>query len=244
VPSGSKPAAHTPVKRTGIMFSKNQIATAVAVLFHAIGFAGILFFKNDIIIRSTPFNLLLMFGLLIWTQKEKNSSFWLFVLAIFITGIAVEVTGVNTGLLFGHYNYGSVLGFKMFNVPLIIGVNWFIIIYCCGISIQTLLTKAIDKVAATTATPPMALKALSVIIDGATLAVFFDWLLEPVAVQLGYWKWEGEIPLYNYLCWFAISLIMLILFNVCKFNKQNKFAVHLLLIQVMFFLLLRTFLSQ
>jgi bisanhydrobacterioruberin hydratase len=242
--SGNKPVVHTPVKTTGIMFSKNQIATAVAILFHAIGFAGILFFKNDSIIRSTPFNLLLMFGLLIWTQKEKNFSFWLFVLAIFITGIAVEVTGVNTGLLFGQYNYGSVLGFKMFNVPLIIGINWFIIIYCCGISIQTLLTKAIDKVAVTTATPPMALKALSVIIDGATMAVFFDWLLEPVAVQLGYWKWEGEIPLYNYLCWFVISLIMLTLFHVCKFNKQNKFAVHLLLIQVMFFLLLRTFLSQ
>ena len=36
------------------------------------------------------------------------------------------------------------------------------------------------------------MKALSVIIDGATLAVFFDWLMEPVAVKLGYWTWNGD----------------------------------------------------
>jgi bisanhydrobacterioruberin hydratase len=223
-------------------FSKNQIATAIAILFHTIGLVGMLFFKNSFILQSTPVNLLLMFGLLVWTQKEKNIFFWIFLLLVVATGIAVEIIGVNTRLLFGDYKYGNVLGFKVANVPLIIGVNWFLIMYCCGISMQTVLMKAIDKVATETSTPPMALKALSVIIDGATLAVFFDWLMEPVAVQLGYWKWNGEIPLYNYLCWFVISVILLALFHFCKFNKQNKFAVHLLLIQLMFFLLLRTFL--
>jgi bisanhydrobacterioruberin hydratase len=223
-------------------FSKNQIATAIAILFHIIGLVGMLFFKNSFIIQSTPVNLLLMFGLLIWTQKEKNIFFWIFLLLVVATGIAAEIIGVNTRLLFGDYKYGNVLGFKVVNVPLIIGVNWFIIMYCCGISMQTVLMKAIDKVATETSTPPMALKALSVVVDGATLAVFFDWLMEPVAVQLGYWQWNGEIPLYNYLCWFVISLALLALFHFCKFNKQNKFAVHLLLIQLMFFLLLRTFL--
>jgi bisanhydrobacterioruberin hydratase len=89
----------------------------------------------------------------------------------------------------------------------------------------------------------MRLKAISVIIDGATLAVFFDWLMEPVAVQLGYWKWNGAIPFYNYLCWFMVSIVLLTAFHLLKFNKQNKFAVHLLMIQVLFFLLLRTFLN-
>lgn len=225
-----------------IKFSKYQIATAAAVLFHTIGFAGIVFFKSDFIIQSTAFNLLLMFGLLIWTQKEKNIFFWLFVGATVLTGFVVEMIGVNTQLLFGNYSYGKVLGFQINKVPLIIGVNWFIIIYCCGISVQTLLTKAITKVATETSTPPMVLKALSVIVDGATLAVFIDWIMEPVAVQLAYWKWNGEIPLYNYICWFVVAMAMLAVFHFCKFNKQNKFAVHLLMIQVLFFLLLRTFL--
>lgn len=227
-----------------IKFTKYQVATAVAILFHVIGFTGIVFFKSNFILQSTPVNLLLMFGLLIWTQKEKNYPFWLFLITTIVIGIIVEIIGVNTKLLFGDYSYGTVLGFKIKNVPLIIGVNWFIIIYCCGISIHTLLIKAIDKIAVDTATPPMTLKALSVIVDGATLAVFFDWLIEPVAVKLGYWTWAGEIPFYNYLCWFIVSLALLSVFQFLKFSKQNKFAVHLLMIQVMFFLLLRTFLNN
>jgi putative membrane protein len=224
-----------------IKFSRYQVATAIAVLFHTIGFIAIVFFKSESILRSTPINLLLMFVLLLWTQREKNYFFWLFVLLTVIIGIAVEMIGVNTKLLFGDYSYGNVLGYKMNNVPLIIGINWCLIIYCCGVSIHTLLSKAIKKVSAETGTAPMTLKALSVIIDGATLAVFFDWLMEPVAVQLGYWKWAGDIPFYNYLCWFIVAVVLLAIFHFCRFNKQNKFAVHLLMIQVMFFLLLKTF---
>ncbi len=231
------------MRSVSIKFSKHQIATAIALLFHTVGFAGIVFFKSNFIIQSTPFNLLLMFSLLIWTQKEKNIFFWLFVVATALAGFVVERIGVNTQLLFGDYSYGKVLGYQINEVPLIIGVNWFIIIYCCGISVQTLLTKAITKVATETSTPPMVLKALSVIVDGASLAVFIDWIMEPVAVQLGYWKWNGEIPIYNYICWFVVAMAMLAGFHFCKFNKQNKFAVHLLMIQVLFFLLLRTFLD-
>ena len=227
-----------------IKFSKYQIATAIAILFHTIGFIGIIFFKNSFILQSTPVNLLLMLGLLIWTQKDKNYFFWLFLLITVVAGITIEIIGVNTKLLFGDYSYGNVLGIKIKNVPLIIGINWFIIIYCSGVSIYTLLTKAIKKISTETATPPMSLKAVSVIVDGATIAVFFDWLMEPVAVKLGYWKWADEIPFYNYLCWFIIAMLLLAIFHFMQFNKQNKFAVHLLMIQVMFFLLLRTFLNN
>lgn len=226
-------------------FTKFDIATAVAILFHTIGLVGLLYFDKVFFLAATPFNLLLSFGLLVWTQREKNISFFLFMVICFAVGISVEIIGINTGILFGDYTYGDVLGFKIRNVPVLIGVNWFIIIYCCGISIHTLLMKAINRIAADTGKTPMTLKALSVIVDGATLAVFFDWLMEPVAVKLGYWVWNGEgsIPIFNYICWFVISLLLLTAFHFIKFNKQNKFAVNLLLIQLMFFLLLRTFLK-
>jgi bisanhydrobacterioruberin hydratase len=226
-------------------FTKFEIATAIAVLFHSIGLVGLLFFDRSFFLAATPFNLLLSFTLLIWTQTDKNLNFLVFFASCFILGIVVEIIGVNTGILFGDYSYGNVLGPDIKNVPVLIGINWFLIIYCCGISIHTLLMKAINRIAADTGKTPMALKALSVIIDGATLAVFFDWLMEPVAVKLGYWAWNGNgaIPLFNYICWFVISLLLLTIFHFAKFNKQNKFAVNLLLIQLMFFLLLRTFLK-
>lgn len=194
--------------------------------------------------QATVLNLLLMFVLLVWTQKEKNGFFLLFVAAAILLGLAAEIVGVNTGALFGDYSYGNVLGYKFMKVPLIIGINWFVIIYCCGIAIHTLLMKAISRISSETKTKPMTLKAISVIVDGATIAVFFDWIMEPVAAKLGFWKWnDGDAPFYNYVCWLMVSNIILAIFHFSRFNKQNKFAVNLLLIQMMFFLLLRTFLT-
>jgi putative membrane protein len=76
------------------------------------------------------------------------------------------------------------------------------------------------------------------------LATFFDMILEPVAVKLGYWKWlgNGSIPATNYLCWFLISALLITVFRLLRFSKHNQFAVHLLIIEMLFFAALRTFL--
>jgi len=224
-------------------FSKQQIATTIAVVFHAVGLIGILVFKSDAIIRATPFNLLLSFVLLIWAQEDKNIYFWLFALATVAIGFAVEVIGVNTGLLFGNYKYGDVLGIKFKQVPLIIGINWFVVVFCAGISVTALLQKIIKPIESTGAAPAPSLKSMSIITDGATLALAFDWLIEPVAMKLGFWQWENNVvPTYNYACWFLVSMVLMALFRFSPFEKRNKTAIHLLLIQAMFFLTLRTFL--
>ena len=224
--------------------TRYQLATAVAVIFHTVGLIGILYFDRNFFSRTTVYNLLLMFALLVWTQKNKDTWFFLFLILAFLSGIGVELVGVHTRALFGDYQYGNVLGPRIGAVPVIIGINWFVIIYSCGISIHTLLLKAFRRSSLDTSKSPVTLKTLSVIIDGATLAVFFDWIMEPVAIKLKFWQWNdgGAVPGYNYLCWFLISMALLALFHACKFDKQNKFAVNLLLIQLMFFLLLRTLL--
>jgi putative membrane protein len=224
--------------------SKYQIATAIAILFHAIGIIGILFFNSGFFIQTTAFNLLLMGGLLFYTQEKRNSAFYIFFIICLIAGILFEIIGTSTGWLFGNYSYGNKMGPGIKEVPLIIGINWFIIIYCCGVCVNMMLTKLTVKLSEQAGRPSKTLQALSILVDGATLAVLFDWLMEPVAIKLGYWQWlgNGEIPLYNYICWFVISMMLLFVFHRLQFGKQNKFAVNLLLIQAMFFLLLRTFL--
>jgi len=83
----------------------------------------------------------------------------------------------------------------------------------------------------------------SFIIDATFLVFMFDLIMEPVAVKLGYWQWENNtIPLYNYLCWIIISLGLLTVFRKLNQDKHNIFAVHLFIIQVLFFVVLRTFL--
>ena len=223
-----------------------QIATAIAVLFHLIGLIGFLFFDRHFFSACTPVNMLISFFLILWTQKAKNRFFLIFIATTFVVAFIVETIGVHTGALFGKYVYGTALGIAYNRVPLIIGINWIIIIYCSGISIQILLLKAINRVASDTNSPPLVLKALSVIADGATLAVTMDWLMEPVAVKLGFWKWveaDAGIPFYNYISWVVVSMLLLLVFHFCRFDKQNKFAVNLLLIQAMFFLILRTFIN-
>ena len=226
-------------------FSKYQLATGIAIFFHAIGLVGILFSENNFFIQSTPFNLLLSYILLVWTHPEKNNSFYFFIGIVFIVGFLSEVVGVNTGLLFGEYHYSKILGIQLFQVPILIAVNWFIIIYCSGIGTHVLLNKVINRVAKDYNEPSLKLKAMSVIFDGASLAVLFDWLMEPVAIKLGFWTWggDGSVPFYNYFCWLLISILLLTVFNFFNFRKENKFAVNLLLTQALFFLILRTFLK-
>ena len=215
----------------------------IAIVFHLIGLTGILFFDRDFFIRATPLNLLLMFALVLYTQPGPRLPLYYLIVVCAITGFLAELIGVSTGWLFGAYAYGDALGPKLLNVPLIIGINWFIIVYCCGTSVHMLMEKLVVKLTADQAPKP-ALKALWLVLDASLLAMFFDWLMEPVAVRLDYWHWIGtfDVPLYNYLSWFMVSFAMLAVFEWLPFPKKNIFAVNLLLIQAMFFLLLRTFL--
>jgi putative membrane protein len=160
-----------------------------------------------------------------------------------LTGFAVELIGTNTSALFGKYQYGTVLGVKLFGVPLIIAANWFIVIYCTGIATQFYENRMVRRIEEKGIAVTPKLQLVSFITDAALLAVFFDWLIEPVAAKLGYWQWEdNKIPVYNYICWLLISALLLWLFRVLRFDKQNIFAVHLLIIQMLFFFVLRTFL--
>lgn len=222
--------------------SRERLATAITLVLHGVGCAGILWYDASLFARLTPLNLALMFLLLLYTHQVRNRSFYLFVAVCFLTGMGVELVGTRTGYLFGDYEYGSALGPGWKGVPYIIGINWFVVVYSCG---QTLhhLWQSLPEPASDAPRLRRWLVRRSLVVDGALLAVFFDWLMEPVAVRLGYWSWggDGSIPGFNYVCWFGVSALLLLLFRVLHLPSRNKFALHLLLIQGMFFLLLRTY---
>lgn len=224
--------------------NKFHVATFIALLFHFCGFVGMFTSKHNWFVANTPLNLLIMAALIIWTQPNKSAAFFVFVIICFITGMLTEIIGVDTSLLFGKYEYGKVLGPEIMDVPWLIGVNWFTVIYCCGVFITHFhnWVESRSDMKETILTPRIQL--ISFIIDGALLATFFDFILEPVAVKLGYWTWlaDGTIPFTNYLCWFLISALLLTVFKLLSFPKHNQFAVHLLLIELLFFGALRTFL--
>ncbi|MGA0074937.1 MAG: carotenoid biosynthesis protein [Flavobacteriaceae bacterium] len=213
----------------------------LALLFHGTGVLGILFTPyKDWFVSSTPLVLLFMFFLLANTQLKAIKNFLLSFAIAFVISMGTEIIGVNTGLLFGQYQYGPVLGPKILGVPWLIGLNWFVIVYCSGSfmihSLELMKSKFNIRVTATSSTA-------MVVLGGAAMATFFDFILEPVAVKLNFWTWNnGDIPLYNYLCWFLVSAVLLrINLQLKKFNA-HVFASSLLIIQVVFFLMLYLFL--
>lgn len=223
--------------------NKIRIATITALVFHSVGLLGILWVDVNFALL-TPLNMLVTMGLIFWTQPGANRHFLFFLITCFIIGILSEVVGVHTGWLFGEYAYGSSLGWKVMDVPWLIGVNWFIIIYCCGISMHLAHSKMSSRLLPDERGLFKRWRRISLVVDGALLAVFFDWVLEPVAVKLGFWSWlpSGEIPFLNYISWFGVSCLLLMVFAKFRFEKNNIFALHLLMIELLFFLILRTFL--
>lgn len=226
-------------------YSKPELATAIALLFHGIGLTGILFFDRSFFIQLTPVNLLLSAALVIYTAWPLSPRpLLLFMVLALCGGFAAEWIGVNTGLLFGNYRYGASLGIQWQGVPLLIGINWFVVLYCCATTMH-LVIQGIQQRFGAPGSIPEKLSIYSVVIDGASLAVLFDWIMEPVAVQLGYWTWlgDGNIPWLNYASWFIISVLLLLGFHLIPIPaRNNKFGLNLLLIQGMFFLILRSFL--
>lgn len=220
---------------------KKNIAIFLAALFHFSGLVGILFTPyKDWFIANTPLNLLLMLVLFWWMQEEKSAKFYIYALICYLVGMGSEAIGVNTAYLFGHYKYGTVMGTKWMGVPLLIGVTWVTIMLCCGNIMQQLYQWVESRTDGQLDMQNSKWQKIAVLFDAAFLAVSFDWLMEPVAIKLGFWQWQdGIIPNYNYLCWFLISFVLQWLYRKMDFKKPNQFAVHLLVIQALFFLTLR-----
>ncbi|MCB0704494.1 MAG: carotenoid biosynthesis protein [Saprospiraceae bacterium] len=200
------------------------VASGILILLYSVGIAGILFQLHPDFILLTPLNLLISLGLILWLHEEWSVGFILFLAGTYFWGVLAEMIGVQTGIIFGDYQYGRVLGPKVFGTPLIIGVNWMMLVYACGIWVNQ-LAKGSHWV----------LKGIL----GALLLVGLDILIEPVAIRFGFWTWAaGWPPLRNYIGWFFVALPVQLLFARFFGARKNIAAQILFILQIVFFALL------
>jgi len=200
--------------------------TLVLGVFFAVGITGHLFSSTrGIMLLLTPYTLFFAAFLLLTVlyRKADKTLFWWIGLSYFSTFL-IEVIGVKTGFIFGDYSYGKTLGIKIFETPLIIGLNWVFVILGASLSAKRIFS---NRFAAAFFT--------------AFLAVIFDFLLEPVAVNLDYWSWSGGIiPLQNYAAWFIISFIYSYMFFSLKLTVTTTLPENYFYIQIIFFLVLNS----
>jgi len=197
----------------------------VAVLY-AVGIARYLHSANDpLLLTATPW-FLLVTGLpafIISIPSERRALYLAWGVVSCILALAAEILGVRTGAVFGVYEYGKTLGTHILGVPPVIGFNWVIIVLGfsgvysrlpCGTACKALLS--------------------------AASATVFDWVMEPVAIALGYWKWEQDcIPLQNYAAWFLVSLLMSAAYAHLRVTWRNPAPFIIVFAQLVFFAVLR-----
>ncbi|KUO63730.1 hypothetical protein APF79_00550 [bacterium BRH_c32] len=198
------------------------------IIMYSVGVVGHLVEPTrSLMIMLTPFTLLLCSVVLFYSiHREIDGQLLSWLVSTYIITFVLEAYGTASGLVFGTYKYGDVLGWRLFDVPLIIGVNWVIVILG-GLSFSQLISKNIY---------------ISSLITGI-IALLFDYILEPLAMKLNYWTWSGNIiPLQNFTAWFIIAFVFAIGFNLKKIKISSKIPLHYIIIQTIFFLILRIFL--
>ncbi|MES2379363.1 MAG: carotenoid biosynthesis protein [Bacteroidota bacterium] len=203
---------------------KATLPVRLVIIFHLVGIVGLSITETKpLFLTLVPYHLLLMMGILFFTHIRFGQRFVLFFLLIFTAGFAAEWAGVHTGQLFGNYVYGPTLGFGVDGIPLIMGVNWFLLVYSVGVTLQYIGIKHL---------------ALRVLL-GALLLVLLDFVIEPAAIKFNYWHWAvGVAPVNNYICWFVLGAILVLIFELFKFKKQSIVGVVLLISQFIFFIAL------
>lgn len=217
-----------------------KTATVAAIVIHVAGATGILL-EAEWFVRLTPVNLLIMLLFAFWTEGETSRNLLAFFATAWTVGMATEIVGTHTGILYGNYAYGNVLGPGILDVPLLIGCNWFLTLRASsGIATRLVSAFTHNKVGGD-APSDSGRTRWAIPLAGALLATFFDWVMEPVAVGLGYWTWlgDGSIPSLNYLTWFVVGWLLLSLAVRLRLSDTNPFPARLYLVQLLFFLLLR-----
>ena len=197
-------------------------ARVFLTLYYFVGAVGLSLEATRPLFRElTPFSLLVSAALLFSFHRPYSSRFIIIALLICLLGFGIEVIGVRTGRIFGYYLYGPGLGFSVLETPLVIGINWLTLAYCAWKIFQGRY--------------PVLLSAVA----GAFLMLMYDIVLEPVAVNLSWWIWiHGAIPLQNFIAWFVISFLFILMLQQSGHKEKNPVVTWLFLIQLLFLLVL------
>ena len=197
------------------------------LVYYSVGFTGLSMpSSRELFIRLMPFSILLSMGLLLLFHHPWSPRQLAVFTAIAFAGFLVEAAGVLTGEIFGQYQYYHALGPKLLDTPLLIGINWLMLVYCVFFIFRMQLQW-----------PPF-----WAIAAAASLMVVYDLVMEPVAAALSMWSWKAEnIPLQNYFAWFVISAVFLLGIHISGIRFQNKLAPWLFGIQLLFFLSLNLY---
>jgi bisanhydrobacterioruberin hydratase len=197
------------------------------IVFYSVGVFGIAAESTrNLFVSLTPLALLLGLAcIIVFHQTDNLRKDTLTFLSIFITGFLIEAAGVYTGKIFGNYSYGTGLGIKVLNTPILIGINWVVLVYCTAVI-----------------TEKPAMPALWKILIASSIMVFYDVIMEQVAPAMNMWSFkDGFAPAGNYIAWFVLAVIFHSFVKLAGVKIMNRQAPFIFYIQTVFFIILTIF---
>lgn len=204
-----------------IIRTKEKKVRLILIIFFTVGVVGFaLPVTSNFFTHLTPFAMLLSISALaVFHRTDRYKKSLIIFSVIFISGFLIEAVGVRSGMIFGNYSYGTGLGLKLLDTPLMIGINWLLLVYCTSVIVNSFPVNDVFK-----------------IISASLLMVVYDVLLEQTAPILDMWEFEGGYaPVQNYLSWFIISVTFLVFLKLTGIKIDNRMAPFIFVLQLAFF---------
>jgi putative membrane protein len=116
----------------------------------------------------------------------------------------LEEIGVRTGWIYGAYHYSAMLGAKLGDVPILIPLAWFMMIYPSWIVARALL-RGVDA--------HSAVGICSYAVIAAIVMTAWDAIMDPGMSAAGNWIWERGgsyfgVPFQNYFGWLLTTFLV------------------------------------
>lgn len=144
----------------------------------------------------------------------------------FVISFIMEYAGVKTGLIFGEYHYGDILGPKALEtVPWLIPMSWFMFLYVSTISVDAAFGRSYAGWAA---------PFLFAMLDSIAMTAL-DILIDPIWVTRGTWVWTAVhnlsagsvfygIPTQNYFGWLLTTMMIFVPYRIVFFRNRPTLA--------------------
>ena len=190
----------------------------ISVIYVA-GIIGIYFLDSQFFLKTSFVSILIPLFLFCYRSVRSLRDYILFFL-IFLIGYFAEFLGVNYQILFGKYAYGETLGIKIYGVSLIIGLNWLLL----AVTTRAVVSRFIDN-------------DWVIVLLASLLMVGIDYLIEPVAPTLDFWRFEeNPVPFSNFRDWFFVAVLMQYVLSFRQ-SKSNMFywSLSFIIILLLFF---------
>jgi len=225
--------------RTGNAVVAERVERAAVATIGAIYTVGLVAHlvasTRPLVVELAPY-VLLIGGAVVMAGAVRASSgsmwrllVWCVLVILFTFG--VEAIGVATGIVFGRYSYGDVLGTKILEVPPVIGFNWALVVLG-SLMLADRLVEALSRRRGERGR----VRLVAGTAVAGLISAFFDFAMEPSAVALGYWRWDGEtIPFRNYAAWFLLSSLAALGYRLLRIRSSSSLPIAYLLLQVLFF---------